>query len=141
MRIEPAVIAGEVRRGELRVSGEAMRRATAHWPDGDVVVVVRPAQRARSLAALAYYWGVVVEHIADHTGHTPDEVHELMKTILLPKHLVVADGNGEIVEDRVVGGSITALSSAEFAAYVDRVREYAAEHLDVVIPDPVQKGA
>lgn len=124
----------------MTVPTGAVARAVRDWPDGDVLITIRPKQEARNKAQHAYYHGVVIKMIADFTGYDEDEAHELMKSLLLPKHLTIADANGEIVDERVIGGSITKLSGPEFSEYIDRVREYAATTMGLFIPDPIQRG-
>lgn len=133
--IPPVLLAGRIVSGRLVASWDALRRALLAWPDGEVVVSVRAARNTRSLQANAYYWGVVLHAISESTGYTPEECHELMKQIHLPKAVTVADGNGVILEDRVIGGSTAALSVGDFAAYVTRVQQWAALNLGLVIPD------
>jgi len=77
-----------------------------------------------------------VELVSEHTGYTPDEVHELAKQMFIPKRLAVADGNGEIRGEYVIGGTTTTLNTIEFGEFVESFRRWAAQDLDVVIPDP-----
>lgn len=90
----------------------------------------------RSVRANSYYWGVVVHLISEHTGYTPDELHDVLKAKFLPKHLAFSDGNGEVKGEFVIGGSTRKLNTAEFVEYTESIRRWAAEDLDVVIPDP-----
>lgn len=119
------------------MSLEVLGALVRGWPDGEVVVIVRPASRPRSLAQNAFYWGACIAAVSEHTGYTPDEVHELAKQLFLPQHVAIADLNGEIVADRVVGGSTSRLSTADMHEFTERFRRWAAETVGVVIPDPV----
>ena len=47
-------------------------------------------------------------------GHTPDEMHEVLKAKFIPKRFAVADGNGEIRDELVIGGSTAILNTVEF---------------------------
>lgn len=89
----------------------------------------------RSLPANAYYWACVVGTLAEHTGYTPDEMHEVLKAKFLPKTLAVQDKNGEIVGEFVIGGSTVKLNTTEFSDYVRDIKTWAREQLDVEIPD------
>ena len=131
-----AVLPGKLRGGRVLLPAGALARATEGWRDGDVVVVVRPHANPRSLAANAFLWGVVYRAIADHTGYTPEEIHSLMKTLHLPKHVAIANQHGEVVEDRVIGGSTARLSTSDFRDYITRVSQWAVTTLGLVIPDP-----
>lgn len=135
-RPRPTLIAGRVVAGRLEVSLGDVAASVRDWPDGEVVIVVRTVKATRSLIQNAYYWGVCLQLVSDHTGYTPEEVHDLAKQMFLPKALALTDGNGVVVEKRVIGGSTTKLNTGEMSAYVDRFREWAASTLGVVIPDP-----
>jgi hypothetical protein len=74
--------------------------------------------------------------LAEHTGYTPDEIHEILKAKFIPKRLAITNGNGEICGEFVLGGSTTKLDTLDFSEYCERIREWAAESLDIVIPDP-----
>lgn len=56
--------------------------------------------------------------------------------MFLPKKLAICDGNGEVKGEVVIGGTTTSLNRIEFGEFVDRFRQWAAEELSVVIPDP-----
>lgn len=106
--------------------------------DWELEVTVKRLRATRSLDQNAYYWGVVVQLLSEHTGYTPDEIHGLLKAKFLPKRLAVCDGNGEIQDELVLGGSTRNLNKLEFGDYMESIRQWAAEMLDVVIPDPDQ---
>ncbi len=103
---------------------------------GEVEIVARKKRATRSLSQNSWYWGVIVEAISEHTGYTPDEVHEFLKAKFIPKRLTFADGNGEIKDDLVIGGTTTKLNKLEFGEFCETVRRWAAQELDIVIPDP-----
>lgn len=129
---------GTIRRGRLQVRfGPAQAAALRQLKDGDVLVTVRRQRAARSLAQNAWYWGVIVQALSNHTGYTPDDIHELLKAKFLPKQLAVCDGNGVIEENFVIGGSSAKLNKVQFGEYCEAIRRWAAETLDVNIPDPV----
>jgi hypothetical protein len=104
--------------------------------DGEVNIRITRAYATRSPEANAWYWSQVVGLVAKHTGYTPDEIHQIYKAKFLPKALAFTDGNGEIVGEFVLGGSTAKLNIPEFYDYCERIREWAADELDVVIPDP-----
>lgn len=76
-----------------------------------------------------------MQALSQHTGYTQDEMHDISKAKFLPKTLAIADGNGEVVGEYVLGGSTRRLNTHEFYAYIERVRQWAAE-LDCDTPDP-----
>ena len=105
-------------------------------PDWQLEVTVKRLYANRSLQQSKFYWAVVVEMLSDYTGFTPDEMHEWLKMKFIPKRLAVADGNGEIVGEFVLGGSTRKLTTVQFEHYITTIREWAAIDLGVVIPEP-----
>lgn len=95
----------------------------------------------RSVNQNAWYWSQIVGLISEHTGYTPDETHEVLKQLFLPKKLAVAAANGEIVNELVIGGTTTTLNKLEFADYCERIRLWAQEQLNIDIPDPTERVA
>jgi hypothetical protein len=112
----------------------ALEEAVLVWPDGPATLTVEREAATRSLEANAYYWGVVVKALADHTGYTADETHEVLKIKFLPKDVALRTGMGEVVAEFVIGGSTRTLTVGEFFDYVERIRQWAFEALDVDIP-------
>lgn len=104
--------------------------------DGAVQITIERIHATRSIPQSRWYWGVIVEMLSEHTGFSPDEMHEVLKAKFLPKKLAVQDGNGEIRGEFVIGGTTTSLNKIEFGEYCEAIRRWAAEELDVVIPDP-----
>ena len=129
----------EIVHGKLDVSPSArsaLTEALLTWSDGPAMLSVERESVTRSVQANAYYWGVVVKALVDHTGYTPDEMHDLLKIQFLPKDVALASGNGTVVAAFVIGGSTTGLSTGEFYDYVERIRMWAFEKLDVDMPPP-----
>lgn len=118
---------------DRRRFNEAVADLDDRW---DYEVVVRRLHANRSQQANRFYWGVVVDILSEHTGFTPDEMHEWLKMRFIPKKLAVCDDNGEIKGEFVLGGSTRKMSVKQFGEYVDDVRRWAADELGVVIPDP-----
>lgn len=100
----------------------------------EIAVTVRRASRSQKQNA--YYWGVVVQIISDHTGYTPDEVHEFLKMKFIPKRLAIQDHNGEVKDEFVLGGSTRKMNTIQFGEFMEECRRFAAETLDCYIPDP-----
>lgn len=112
-------------------------RQLAQMREGSEVEIEVTRRRAtRSIPQNAFYWGVLVHILSDYTGFAPDEMHELLKAKFIPKRLSVCDGNGEIKDEFVLGGSTRKMNKLEFGEYMESIRQWAAETLDVVIPDP-----
>jgi hypothetical protein len=132
------VASAQVRSGKLYIRNRrAFDQQIAQMREGwQLEVAVSRLRAARSVQANRYYWGVVVELISEHTGYTPEEVHDFLKAKFIPKRLAMAKGNGEIVDEYVLGGSTRRLNTVEFYAYCEVIRQWAIERLDVYIPTP-----
>lgn len=105
-------------------------------PGTQVEIAVTRLYATRSIKQNRWYWGVCVELLSEHTGYGPEEMHDILKAKFLPKHLAVTNGNGHIVDSFVIGGSTRELNTVEFKQYTERIQQWAAEDLGVVIPDP-----
>ena len=132
------VASAAVRDGKLFIHNRrSFDQQIAQMKEGwEVEVAVKRRRATRSLQQNAYYWGVVVELISEHTGYTPDETHDALKALFIPKRLAVQNGNGVICNEIVIGGSTRQMNKLEFGDYMESIRRWAAETLDVVIPDP-----
>lgn len=131
------VTTGTIEGGRLEIRNRtALAQALRGMKDGEVLVRIERLKATRSSRQNRYYWGVIVQLLAEHTGYTPDEMHEVLKAKFLPKRFAVTDGNGEIRDELVIGGSSAVLNTVEFGEYCEAIRGWAAETLDVVIPDP-----
>lgn len=93
-----------------------------------VEVTVRKERKGRSPQANRYYWGVVVALLSEHTGYTPEEMHEALKEKFLGEE---RDSVG-LVKIRSSAG----LTVDEFIQYTNRIVMWAAQSLGVYIPDP-----
>lgn len=100
--------------------------------DGRAVTVeiAKPAS-ARSLRQNAYYWGVVLTYIAQETGHSTEELHIAMKDLFLPRKFL-ALGKSEVE----IRKTTTDLTQTEFAKYLEQIRAWAAQELNLNIPSP-----
>lgn len=132
------VASAQVKSGRLffrnrRLFDEQVRTLKDGW---DVEVTVKRLRASRSIKANAYWWGVCVQLVSEHTGYTPEEVHEIAKQMFIPKALAICDGNGEVKGEFVIGGSTRSMNTAEFAEFTERFKQWAATELDVYIPDP-----
>lgn len=104
----------------------------------ELEVIVRRLLATRSWLQNKAYWGLVIDRIVRHCEgqHTPNEVHELLKAKFLPKTLALADGNGEVVFEYVIGGSTRKLNTVQFSEYENEIRLWALEKLGLEIPEP-----
>lgn len=101
---------------------------------GEYLVTIEKARGKRSLNQNAYLFGVVYKTVAEHTGNTVDELHEVFKRMFLhPKFIMY---NGKEVK---LPSSTTDLNKAEFGVYVDRIIAEAGT-MGISIPEPIQLG-
>lgn len=111
----------------------SLLRQVGTMADGEAVVIVE--RSTRTLAQNRYLWGIVYAAIADHTGNTPEVVHEFCKDTFNPVHFSYTAKNGQLI-DELVGGSTASLAKDAFSEYTEKVRGWAAADLGIVIPDP-----
>lgn len=134
--VAPAIVA----RGILQLQ-EPTRFAAAlqQFLDGTAVTVrIERAYRQRSTQQNKFYWGTLVHAIAEHTGFTPGETHDVLKQMFLPQQKTLQDKRGVVIHSLVIGGTTTRLSTLEFTHYCDRIRVWAMEYLELVISDRLE---
>ena len=105
-------------------------------PLSQVRITVRQHRHQRSTRQNNYYWGVVIPTLlADHRFKkwTDEQLHEGLKEKFL-SHL-------DPVTGLMVIGSTTDNDTLEQEQYHDRIKQWAAETLDVYIPDPNEMPA
>lgn len=134
------------------VRGNAIRALQSAAIGGDEIMVVRiePEEKKRSAQQNKYLWGVVYKTIVDNDpGYfvndavdslrktarlsTAEVVHEFCKARFLPS----ADLPGLQI---TVAPSTAKLPRKEFQDYVESIRRWAADELQVFIPDPTVCG-
>lgn len=130
--------AGSIKDGRLFIRNRAaFDSGLSTLRDGcQVEIAVTLLRATRSIQQNRWYWGVCVALLSEHTGYSPDEMHDLLKAKFIPKHLAVSNGNGVIVDHFVIGGSTRSLNTVEFKDYTESIQVWAADALGVVIPDP-----
>jgi hypothetical protein len=120
---------GEVIDGKLVLRNRETFDAQLTQLKGAIEVTVEKARSRRSLNQNAYYWGVVLKLLSEHTGYEIEEMHEVLKVLF-------NQGNfGEVK----FGKSTAKLSTIDFMAYLEQIQRWAAQELGVVIPDPNQE--
>lgn len=119
---------GTIQDGKLLLDKGEKFRQYLHTLNGKrVQLTVEKLKRTRTNSQNAYYHGVIVKLIAQHTGHDPEQIHELLKQLHSPKwHL----------GDKAIPTSTTRLDTLEFVEYTERCRLWAAEFFGLDIPLP-----
>jgi hypothetical protein len=87
-----------------------------------------------------YYFGVVVEMVRQtlrHTGNnfTKDDTHQLLKLVAPSMKREVVLPTGEVVTHYASIAAKT-FTNTDMLTYIEEVKQWAAENLDIIIPDP-----
>jgi len=97
-------------------------------------------RRKRSLPQNDYYWGVICEMVKEglrdagyENVRTPEDAHEVLKYLFL-KQQVYNKNTGELLAE--IPGSTAVLNTYDFSQYIERIIQWAAEYLSIVIPYP-----
>lgn len=126
--------AATVKNGELLIlSKRALQDHLATFEENTPLdITVSRHRKDRSGKQNRYYWGVVLELISEHTGHTPEELHEIFKRKFLPPK-IIKYRDAEIR----IPASTTEADTLAFTDYVERVRAEAGT-MGIDIPNPDQ---
>ena len=110
--------------------GKLVMREHGRWAgylaklrDRDVEVIVRPERKHRSMNANRFYWGVVVAAGSEWSGYEPEEFHQAMKGIHLPRKRLVLP-TGEEIETLA---STHDMDTEAFSEFVNRVVRWLAQ--------------
>lgn len=129
----PLVLSGRIRDGALHLDAPRFfKAALPKWEGTRVTVTVAPEVERRRERANRYYRGVVLKMMADESGHTADELHELMKLRHLPAKVV----DPITGDERTYGRSTTKLTVAEFSLFLEAAMLDGAEWLGLTFPQP-----
>lgn len=128
---------GRVERGKFVPENKDLFRSAFYGHEGKRVrVTVERFRNRRSSEQNRYYFGVVVPAIAKKIGEPDLEaVHEMLKAEFNYEMLVI--GDREMRKPK----STAKLETMEFAQYMEKVRMWAAQFLELYIPDPNEVGA
>lgn len=99
---------------------------------GGYAIQVKKRRENRSLAFNRYYWSVVIPYIAMETGYTKEEMHDVLRRMFLSY-----EKKNEITQSVDIFLLSTAkLDNAEFNEYIEKVRVFALEQLNIYVPLP-----
>lgn len=84
----------------------------------------------RSIPQNRTYW-MWINCISDETGHTAQEVHEVLKSMFLGMEIIEALNT---TTQRPV--STTKLSVTDFSSYMEKVQAWAASEMAIRLPNP-----
>jgi hypothetical protein len=110
----------------------------------NITFTIKKRRNTRSGSQNAYYWSVVLPLILDamidlgnelQSGNPDhlDMIHDLMKRDHLDNGLEVRDADGTLYK---LPSSTKNCSTLDFMEYIQRIQMWAAEMLNIDIPDP-----
>ena len=124
------IIRGQVKQGKLIFDSPSKYLVQVSKLEGKrFELSLRGEKKKRSLPANSYYWGVVLEILSDN-GNTPEEWHEICRSMFLKAFKII---NGKELE---YPKSTTGLSTVEFEEYLEKIRRWASVELNYYIPLP-----
>lgn len=121
----------KAKQGELVWDNKkAVRDYLSTIENKSVYVQIDREHGVRSSNQNNWLWGVIYKVIADSTGHTENDIHELMKKMFLPPISKTILGKNFLTVK-----STTKLNKIEFGDYVERIRAFVAD-FGIEIPNP-----
>lgn len=109
-------------------------------------MTLEPARSTRSNSQNAYLWAVPIKMISEATGYEAEEVHEYLcgqhwgwKDKRVPKTPRNPKGLESVpirTTTRDAEGKRNVLKAKDFSDYVGFIQRFAAQKLDLIIPDP-----
>jgi len=107
-------------------------------PLGDYVITITPNRKTRSNQQNAYLWGIVYPAVLfglQNAGWEiidEEQVHEYCKQAFAAREVINKD-TGEVLS---LPNSTARMQTAEFNVYVDKIKAFAFEYLNITIPEP-----
>lgn len=105
-----------------------------------VDVVVKEHKDTRGQRANAYYWKCVLGEMAEHCGHSVEEIHDAMCEKFLPNEPKRVEFfnmmTGECLTVETDGRRTSKLTGSPFYDFVEHVRQFAIEFMGVATQDP-----
>lgn len=114
-----------------KAASEAIRSELLSYANKRVTITINKYFKQRTNQQNAYLWGVCYKLISEHTGYTCDEVHDLMAKKFIGEKIIKI-GDVETVTHK----TSVKLSTKDFMGFVASIQQFAAEQLNIYIPDP-----
>lgn len=121
-------------RNSFQLLGETIE----NLPIGDYVITITPNRKTRSNQQNAYLWGIVYPAVLfglQDVGWeitNEEQVHEYCKQAFAAREVINKD-TGEVLS---LPNSTARMQTAEFNVYVDKIKAFAFEYLNITIPEP-----
>jgi len=129
--------------GSISETGEVViqnRRLLREWASKfkgkNIKIRIERAGSRRTHPQNNFYWACIVDEIRLallQLGHqmTKEETHEFLKMKF--NTVSISNEHGEALE---VPGTTTTMTKTEFGEYMDRIAQWCAEYLGIVLPQP-----
>ena len=132
---------GSIEAGQLKVRHrEQFERAMREMREGEVIVSIRKAHATRTPQMNRLYWRWYVTPLAEYTGYSPQAIHSYLKQrFITAPQIVIANADGEIVDEASIEPTTTTLPKEEFSNYLNAIAEFSETlnvHVGPPIPDP-----
>jgi len=123
--------------GQFSSNRQPIAEAIKSFEGKEIVLTIERKRKKRSNEQNAYLWGVVYPILKDgfyQIGYklTTEQVHELMKQTFVKEDLI-NESTGEV---KTITGHTSNLTTSQFMEYLADIKQFAAEELNVYIPDP-----
>jgi hypothetical protein len=131
-------IESKVVNGKLETNRDLLSDVIKNLEGKDIIITIEKKKKKRSNPQNSYYWGIVLpmmqtgfyNNLGEHVGI--QEAHEFLKGRFLFREVV----NQELGEVIKLSKSTTELSTIQFEEYLDKIREFGLEFLNITIPLP-----
>lgn len=108
--------------------------------DVSIVVTVEKAKKKRSLSQNKFYFLVINDFVRpalidlgwEEEETTTESIHEMFKMLFNYKERLI-ESTGEIVKQPL---TTTGLSTTDHMGYMENIKRWCAQNLDLVIPEP-----
>jgi hypothetical protein len=119
-------------------STDEIRKFISSMNGNDIEITLQKKRVKRSDKQNAYYWGCIIPIVCNalkELGHrlSNEECHEWLK-MKFNHECAINTKTGEIIGD--IPKSTKTLTKAEFIEYTEKICQWCAEYLDIVIPEP-----
>lgn len=129
--------------GKFKRNRNLILNAIQHFEGKNVVITFSKPKKSRSNNQNAYYWGVVInlvqQGLVDATGElrsTNDIHYNILLPMFAPINDIVNKDTGEVINERITSSAMT---TTQFMEYIISIQQWAAEFLNINIPDPNQE--
>ena len=119
-------------------SRQLLNETLERLPIGEYTITITPNRKTRSNQQNAYLWGIVYPAVlfglqdAGWEIIHEEQVHEYCKQAFAAREVINKD-TGEVLS---LPNSTARMQTAEFNVYVDKIKAFALEYLNITIPEP-----